>query len=171
MGIRQAEIINAADKIGSRAKVWITAVLCLLFVCACSSSKPPRWDEVERSKEFYNMPSRKYAPEPVYGRMTWSHLPEPQVQKNKDDAPLIDPTFSFEMPNSNLTEALEALSQAIGYRWKYPQRLGHRKISINRVGTVSEILSEICSQAHVRAALDNAERIIYVQDANLRPNE
>ena len=171
MGIRQAKVVNAAYKIRSKAKVSSTLVLSLLFVCACSKSTPPRWDEVARSKEFYNMPSRKYAPEPVYGRMTWSHLPEPQVQKSQEDAPMLDPSFSFELPNSNLSEAIEALSQAIGYRWKYSQRLGYRKISINRVGTVSDILAEICSQAHVRAMLDNAERIIYVQDANLRPNE
>lgn len=149
-------------------KKFLLVLSCSLSI-SCSSGVAPRWDEVERSTEYYRMPQRLNGPEPVYGRMTWSHLPEPVVQKNKDDAPLLNPRFSFEMPNSTLEEAVEALAQSLGYRWDYPKKVTGRKVSINMVGTVSEILGEICKQAHVQAEIINDTRVIKVRDAEVTP--
>ncbi len=139
------------------------AILVLQFA-ACSSSSEP----VVRT-EYYPTAFRQNAPEPVYSRLTWSHLPQPVQKKAANDAPYLMPKLAFELPNSNLEETLQALAQTIGYRWSYPSELGDRRVSVKRVGTVEEILSEIGRQAGVETELDHEQRLVRAFDRSMAP--
>lgn len=137
----------------------------LLVQLAACFSKP---DPVVRM-EYYPTAFRQNGPEPVYSRLTWSHLPQPVQKKADNDAPYLMPKLSFELPNSNLEETLQALAQTIGYRWSYPAELGERRVSVKRVGTVEEILSEIGRQAGVETELDHEQRLVRAFDRSLSP--
>lgn len=143
----------------------ICFVSSLVAVSACSSSGP---DVIVRT-EYYPTAFRQNAPDPVYSRLTWSHLPEPIQKKADTESPYIMPTVSFELPNSSLEETLQALAQTIGYRWSYPAELGTRRVSVKRVGTIDEILSEIGRQAGVETELDHEQRLVRAFDRNMAP--
>ena len=141
------------------------AVICFALVCtACSSNTKP-----QPRVEYYTPAFRQIAPEPVYSRLTWSQVPQPISEKARDIAPLIDPVLSFELPHSTLREALEALSQALGYRAQYPKGMEHRAISLKVVGTAEEILGKIEKQAHVKTVLNHQQRLIQVVDERTVP--
>lgn len=140
-------------------------ILSALVVLAACSSRP---DVVVRT-EYYPSAFRQNAPEPVYSRLMWSHLPQPIQAKADNDAPYLMPKISFELPNSNLEETLQALAQTIGYRWSYPAELGTRRVSVKRVGTVDEILSEIGRQAGVETELDHEQRLVRAYDRSMAP--
>ena len=120
--------------------------------------------------EYYHVAYRQSPPEPVYSRFTWSQTPGPIRTKVRDEAPLFLPTISFELPNSNLDEAIEALAQTIGYGWKYPDGVKNRKIRIRMTGTVEEVLEEIGRQANVHGVLDHENRIVQVMEQSTSPS-
>lgn len=137
--------------------------LGLLLACSCAApNRVPKPGEVEISKEYYQMGYRSHPPETVYSRVMWSHLPAPMPHRSRNDSPLLDPEISFELPNSNLSESVQALAQAVGFRWSFPQDRASAPVSINQVGTVSEILAEICRQANLRGQIYIDERMIVV---------
>ncbi len=136
---------------------------CLLACSSNSDSRP------EPKYEYYHPVSRKFAPEPVYSRVTWSHLPEPLPSRSIEKAPYFQPVINFLLPNSNLAEAVEALSQTIGYRWMSPKGLYGRKVSIEMEGTIEEVLGEIAKQASVDAKLDHSKRLVRIIDRQVLP--
>ena len=131
-------------------------------VCGCSSA-------VEPKIEYYPTAARTYGPDPVYSRVTWSHLPQPIPTPAQEKAPYLSPVISFELPNSNLSEALSALSQTLGYDLDCPPELGSRKVSLKLVGTVDEVLSEINRQANVNAQVSHATRMVRVGSESVTP--
>lgn len=143
-------------------------MLILVLALSGCAEKTPDYP-IEMAIETYQPAFRTQAPEPVYSRFTWSHLPQPVSNVPEQTAPMIHPTFSFELPDSNLREALEALSQAIGYRAMYPTELQSRRISLKMVGSVTAILGAIEKQAHVTTALDHEQRLIRVVDQRTVP--
>jgi hypothetical protein len=136
------------------------AILLLLLV-ACSAPQP--------QPEYYPVATRRNAPEPVYSRLTWSHLPQPVKPKVGQDSPYLLPVVDFEMPNTTLGEAIEALAQSMGYRWDYPKSLARRNVRIRMSGNVEEVLAEISKQAKVSGAFDHNQRIVKVLDEQVVP--
>ena len=136
--------------------------LCLIVSWGCSSKQPVNVD-------YYHPAYRTSPPEPVYSRVMWSHLPAPIKSRAKPHAPLILPTVSFEMVDATFQEAIEALAQSMGYRWKYPNEIAARKISLNMKGDVEEVLAEIARQAKVGALFDHKNRLVKVVDNRLNP--
>ena len=140
----------------SKAHILITAALAF-GVTACSSKEPDG-----PIVEYYYPAYRQFAPEPVYSRLSWSHLPQPIHPKSKDNSPLLMPTLAIDLPRSTLGEAIQALAQTMGYTWTYPQDVAGRTIAIKMTGSVDEILGEIGRQARVLTVLDNESRMVRV---------
>jgi len=130
-------------------------------------------EPVQRKTEYYKVVRQQLPPEPVYSRLTWSQLPAPAVAchscEAKEKAPLLQPVIQFNLAKSNLAEALEAVSQTIGYRLEFPAKWSKRPISINFTGTVEQALAEIAQQAGVRASLDHELRLVKVVDKKVTP--
>lgn len=133
----------------------------LLCCCALSvaCSKPDR-SELEPKVEYYTVTQRKTAPEPVYSRVTWSHLPAPLPSKKTEKSPLMLPSMAIDLPDATLAEAVEAIAQAMGYRWIYPAGIPTAPISISMEGSVHEILAEVARQAGVDIELDVENRVV-----------
>lgn len=131
------------------------AVACFsLFVfSACS-------DNVKT--EPYYTAYRQFPPEPVYSRVTWSHLPMPVQPRTHEEAPYLMPEIYFDMPNSNLGESVEAIAQTMGYQWECPQAIAKKPVRIRMNGTIKEVLDEIDRQAGVKTTMDHQKRSIHV---------
>ena len=152
--------INLVTSSGS----FLTLLLLLLsisFLAACSAPKA--------APETYKITNRQHAPEPVYSRVTWSHLPKPIMPKATNEAPFVLPIVEFDMPQATLREAVEALAQAMGYRWHYPASVASRRIKIRMEGTVEEILKEIGNQAKVYGSFDHQQRLVTIVDDKMLP--
>lgn len=137
--------------------ILFIALVSLLGLASCSSNEP-----TGPLVEYYQPAFRQFPPEPVYSRLTWSHLPQPIKPKVRENAPLLMPTMSFELPRSTLGAAIEALAQSIGYYWSYPPESASRPIAIKMTGSVDQILKEIGRQADVYAVLDHKGRMVRV---------
>ena len=136
-------------------------------VSGCSYS--PRAEVVK-----YDVAARQTAPEPVYSRVTWSHLPEPsppraRAREDLKNVPLFRPVVSFELRQTSLGEAVQSLAQTIGYDWSFPKELARRKVKVRTVGTVEEVLKEIDRQAGVKSEIDHEHRIVRVIDTRTEP--
>ena len=139
------------------------ALACALT--GCSSNQP----EVTRKVELYYPAYRQTPPEPVYSRLTWSHLPEPIRPQPKEKGPPIQPRISFELGDTNLEEAVGALAQTLGYQWQSPPDAATRKVRLKMVGTANEILGEISKQTGVLAEIDHQSRMVkvYTRDSTV----
>ncbi len=138
----------------------LTASFAILCV-SCSPQKP-EFEFIEPREEYYQAATRQAPIEPVYSRVTWSHLPRPVGEQRVEKGQLYQPVIEFSMKNATLLEALEALSQTIGYELRYPTQYGSRAVSMEITGTVEEVLKEVSRQAKVSARLDHKRRILVV---------
>ena len=130
------------------------------------SAKP---QQATRSVEYYYPKTRTIAPEPVYSRLTWSHLPKP-LPRNVKNSPYIQPVIVFDFNDSTLKEAITALAQTIGYRWEISPDIEDKNVSIRMEGTIDEVLAEIANQAQVHASFDRKNRIVNVLDVSMAPS-
>lgn len=123
----------------------------------------------EREIEEYRPVTKRGPAEPVYGRTTWAHLPKPIAPKSKLNSPYLLPVISFELVDSNLAEAIEALSQSMGYDRHYPKSVAKRKVSIRMQGTLEEVLQEIARQAKVTARFEHERKLVRVFEDRMLP--
>ena len=143
---------------------------CLTLFSGCTRDRGvPRPQDVDYSVEYYDYSTRKHKPQQVRSRVMWSHLPQPLPSEVETESPLIWPKMSFELPDSTLGEAIEAVCSAIGYRGHYSKRIANRPISVNKIATVDEILKELGKQARVVAELDHKNRTLRVFGPNQVP--
>jgi hypothetical protein len=138
------------------------AILCGLSATACSPQQPKQVD-------YYHVAFRQNGPEPVYSRFMWSHLPRPFKPKVPETAPYYLPVVRFDMPDATLEQAVEALAQAMGYRWQYPNGVAKRKVDIRMEGTVEAVLEEISTQAKVHGLFDHQERMVRIVETRMVP--
>lgn len=143
-----------------RVVVCFGLILPITVSIGCSASKSEE-RTVTIVQDYYSS-YRQLPPEPVYSRLTWSHLPQPIRPKSRENAPILMPEVSFELPKSNLEEAIQALAQTIGYDWSYPAEAKGRPIAINMVAPVDKVLKEIGRQADVVGVIDHQQRVVRV---------
>lgn len=146
--------------------ICILGLSALLLGTGCSSSATGKETQNNLVRvEYYDVAYRQFAPEPVYSRLTWSHLPQPIRTKVRQSAPILMPSVSFELPRSNLQEAIEAVAQTIGYNWSYPKGIGGRPVAIRMTGTVEEVLEEIGRQTRIVTVLDHENRTLRILES------
>ncbi len=130
--------------------------LLALTLASCSSTEQPV------VVEYYPVSYRQLPPEPVYSRITLSHLPQPVGTKRAVSAPMLSPVLMVDLPHSDLREAVEALAQALGYRTEYPRGLLSRPVSIKMEGRIDQLIREVEKQAQVIIVLNHDERRVIV---------
>ena len=141
---------------------FLVLIVSISFSCSGTRAK-------EELVEQYTPATRQLPLEPVYSRVTWSHLPKPVGPKFGGKSPYLEKVYSFEMSSSSLGESLSALSQAMGYEAVYPKKLANKKVSLVTEGTVYQILDKICQQAGVEAEVDHKSRVIRVLGDDTKP--
>ena len=137
--------------------IKLALALVLGLSVACSSKEP-----VEIVIDEYYPSTRQLPPEPVYSRLAWSNLPEPVPSAYSKKSPYLRPVMAFDLPRSNLEEALEALSQTIGYELSYPKKLRRKPVSLQVEGTVDEVAREIARQTNLDVHLNHGARRVEV---------
>lgn len=142
-------------------------VLAAVLFAAAGCAPPP--GPAPRKVEYYYPAFRQVAPEPVYSRLTWSNLPQPVMDPPREKGPYLSPVIAFNLGDSTLQEAIEAISQTIGYQWSFPPEAAKRHVRVKMKGSVGEILSEISRQAEVEAQIDHQSRIVRVFDRATTP--
>lgn len=128
-----------------------------LTISACSS-KP-------KEEPYFPLPPqvRQLPPEPVYNQLTWSHLPQPTpVASNTERARIMSPVLHLDLKDVSLKEAIGALAQTIGYQATVPDDVAEKRVTVSTQGTAERLLSDISSNADVRAELDRQNRVIRV---------
>ena len=68
-----------------------------------------------------------------------------------------------------LKKQIEALAQTMGYRWKFPKGVAHRKVQVRMTAPLDEILGELSRQARVEAVFDHQARMIRVFQGPIVP--
>ncbi len=143
----------------------LVSVACagLFSLSSCGSSKQLY------KIEYYKPSYRQSAPDPVYSRLMWSHLPEPVKPRTKSDAPLILPELFVELKDVNVDEAIEAVAQTMGYGWENSGAGSSGRISIHMEGTVEEIVSEIGRKSNLSFDLDHEKKLIKLANKRTEP--
>lgn len=145
------------------ANLLAGAVILLAAGCAAAP------EVIKPKVENYYPAYRQAAPEPVYSRLTWSNLPQGIINPPREKGPYLSPVISFELGDSTLQEAIEAISQTIGYQWSFPPEAAKRHVRVRMKGSVGQILSEIGRQADVEAEIDHQSRMVRVIDRSTTP--
>lgn len=142
-----------------RLALLVTTAL-LLSACTKTTSKP----RLELAPV-----TRQTAPELAYATSKWVQPEQPIPGQVSNNTPLLSPEFCLELESATLKEALHALSQSIGYGVDVPASLAGRKVSLNKVGTMEQLLDALAKQASVMARINHQTRRISVTDGRTIP--
>ena len=112
--------------------------------------------------EPYKPAFRQEPPEPVYSRVTWSHLPYPAPPETDSRSPLLRPSVKVEFVRATLGEAIRALAKDLHYDNDCPSELCSRTVTLHESGTLDQILENLSAQAKVIATVDHEGRLIRV---------
>ncbi len=141
---------------------------CIVFLVSCSSQKPP----VAKTPPLYDTAKRQLAPEPVYNRLRWVHLPEviPYKDNNKDkkkisksqdsleDRPMIFPIMNFDLKDGTLAEAAQMIGASASYRSYCDPSIADKRLSLNMLGTIHELANSISRLVDVEIIIDHSAR-------------
>ena len=137
-------------------RVSLATASVAVALCACSSTELPN----KERDPFFRTVTRQLAPEPSYNRLRWGHLPSPIPVSAEQDpsAPLILPVVHFEITKGTLREAAAMLAATTKYGSYTSSSVEGRRISLNMLGTVDEIASEISRKTGISAVIDHNNR-------------
>jgi hypothetical protein len=148
----------------TRTNILLGGLLgCSMLLEACGGA--PIYKVVQ-----YQPAYRQEAPQPVYSRLMWSHLPEPVKPRTRPDAPLMLPDVFVELKDVTVDEAVEALAQTMGYRWENSVGASGPRISVHMEGNVEEILGEIKAKSNMPLELSHEDKVIRLADKRLIPS-
>lgn len=161
--------------------ILVTASLGLMSCGSLAGGGQP-----SRIEEPYRVAFRQSPPPPVYNRVIYSNLPRPittdsgsptstgsdvglgeKVEQNK--AKLYQPVMRFKFSPGTFGEAVEAISQTIGYKLEYPAEYAKRRVALDLTGTIDQALAELERQARVTISLEHDAKAIRVSDGIVRP--
>lgn len=131
--------------------------------CSKPKVKPPTVPDT------FMTAKRQLAPEPVYNRLRWVHLPDvmPRTGPHKLQSarsranlkqPMMFPVIHFELNNGTLNEAAQMLAASSSYRAFCDASFANNKISLEMLGTIHEIANKISEISGVEVLIDHSNR-------------
>jgi len=148
----------------------ITAILLVLALsCGCGPAGK-QW-KPGRQRRGYNMTERQLAPEPVYNRLRWVHLPytTPPAEAGSAAGVRYMPVVHLELSNATLQEAASTLASIARYSSFCASPLANRRISINALGTIDELGASIASAENIEVIIDHNAREVRFLQRQLKP--
>lgn len=140
------------------------SVACMAVLLSTLSACGPALKDwaPERDKKAHAIAYRQTAPQPVYSRLRWVHLPEtmPAREIPESEAPTIFPVFHLDLKNASLEEAARALAATTRYSSYCSSSLVDRKISMNRLGTLDELAHEIAATTGISVQVDHSMKTV-----------
>lgn len=155
-------------------KRLLTIGIALLAVGTVLSACGPTAKEWKPSRKVrsYGFAHRQLAPEPVYSRTRWVHLPEPLPGREspQSEAPTLVPVFHFEVKDATCQETAVSLAAAARYNGLCAGELAERKITFNALGTIDELAQGISRQEKIRVVVDHQGRLVRFMAAGVEPS-
>lgn len=141
----------------------IGAMTLILGVCSCSS-KMPEWSAENEKPRVFKVSFRQTAPDPVYNRARWVHLPEIIPQRGPDTAlsPLYLPIVHLQFKNLRAEEAARLIAATAQYSSYCASSFAAQTVSINSLGTIDELAEELANQLGGKAMVDHRSRHVSI---------
>lgn len=141
--------------------------LTLLCCAGCSNGLKPYEPEGTTERKLYMPSLRTAAPEPVYRRVRWVHLPEvlpdrelpyDSVNTYAQHGIALRPVFHLSLKDVSLEEAGRVLAAMARYTSYTAPSIASKKISIDNLGTIDELAELIERKAEVQVVLDHENK-------------
>lgn len=137
-----------------------------ITISGCSSNTDT---SIKIVQETYYPVRRQTPPEPVYSRVTWSHLPKPIGSVSNNKTVFLHKTTSYEFKKSTLAEAVDAVAQSIGFEAVYPKNIAKRPVTMKLEGSPDDALAKLCEQTNTSIEVDQSARKLTIVDKALVP--
>lgn len=131
----------------------VQAALCLLLAVGCSTT--PEVPVVTYEPAHQQLPA-----EPVYSRTRWSQLPGAYPVSSTKESPYFMPPLRVDLPNTTLAGAIGAVAKTIGYEQAVDPEVANRRVSLQRSGSLEEIVAEIGEQSDTITVVDHEQRVV-----------
>ncbi len=142
---------------------WLIGLGIVLAGCATG---PKEYEPYSTNDRTLFMPTfRTAAPEPVYARTRWAHLPEvlPQREMPGDDkreggpdtGPALRPVFQLTLKKSSLEETARVLAAMARYSSYTDPSIAQNTFSIENLGTIDELGRTIGVKAGIQVVIDH----------------
>ena len=128
----------------------LSAGLGLLLV-GCSTA------ELRKEPRVYSVAMRQNSPQPTYNRLTWVRFPDvlPEKELPSQSASVLSPVFHLSLKNVSLTEAAHVLGATARYAGNCEGPKCSRKVTLNSLGTIDELASELSLKSGVLFYVDH----------------
>lgn len=159
-------------KAGALPRIALTAT-CLTALClalnACSTSGKPF---APREKVVFGHVYRQHAPEPVYNRVRWVHLPEPLPSADIPgaNAPAIKPVVHLELKNVPIADAATTLASTARYKSFVESSLFGRKVTFDSLGTLDELALQLSRKEGITIEVDHEHRLVRFMAKEVQPS-
>lgn len=119
-----------------------------------------------KEKIVFKVADTTHAMQPIYG--THRTVLPPYVNPSRDlpesDAKFYPRYRIKPQAGSTVEQATETLAATMGYRYYCSSLVAERKISLDKTGTIQQLIEELESKGHVRVVIDEELKDIRVFD-------
>ncbi len=141
-------------------------LLGLVVGLAGCAAGPKDYEPYSTTDRTLFMPSfRAAAPEPVYARTRWVHLPEVLPQREMpgdekreggpDTGPALRPVFQLTLKKASLEETARVLAAMARYSSYTDPSIAQNAFSIENLGTIDELGRTIGVKAGIQVVIDH----------------
>lgn len=144
------------------------ALLTIPLVYSVGCFKGPKdYEPYGVNDELYLPTVRQNAPEPVYSRTRWVHLPEllperemPGTESRQASVggAALRPVFHLELKNSSLEESARVLAALARYSSFTAPSIASQKLTIENLGTIDELGELIARKAAIQVVVDHESK-------------
>ena len=147
-------------------------IFCILITfcfSACSLREAPKW-KAERHNEIHLIANKQLPAEPIYNPVRWVRPPEVTPSRKPDYKPsnkAVTLIYSFSVKDSTLNNTSLSLANALGYRSYCSSLIAEQVFSMELVGSIDEIATNISKKAGIKVVVDhdNKEVRFLIKDA------
>lgn len=142
----------------------VNALLLTLAFVGCSSSEPKPAKETYLAFEPVN---RQFAPETAYGRIRFSHPPNPVTLGTRPaaDRPVLNPVMHLQMKNVSLEAVVQELARSVRYSSYCVSTLAKQRVTIDAIGTFAELIERVREVSGADIVVDETIKSVRVFEA------
>lgn len=140
-------------------RLSMLGTLLIMVLSGCSSTPSPT---VSKEPQVYKIQTRKIAPDPVYNRVIWAHLPDsmPSLSMPRSASAQIAPIITFDVSNVKLEDAARTLAATMQYASYCSSVIADQRLTLRRLGSIDELAEAISQQARISVSVDHEGRVL-----------
>jgi hypothetical protein len=144
----------------------LTALLCssfVFFLSGCAAHEEPKFKK-PKDTEVHPIATRQLPLPPTYNPVRWVRPPEVLPSRANPNQPKPVPKVAqimhFTVKDTTLKETSEILANAMGYRSYCSSLIADRTITLDMLGTLQEVATEIEKNFRIRVVLDHDNKSV-----------